>query len=385
MAEAADAPTRTIGIDVGDRLSAYRLIDERGRPRGEGLCPTTRNGLQALLDREERWRVVIEAGQHAPWMAAAIAAAGHECVVANPRRLRLIAESQRKSDRADAETLARLGRLDRRLLNPVVPRPAGAQRDLALIRNRALLVDLRTALVNRARASVKASGERLPSCPAHRFHQVALAAVPDELRAMIEPLARAIAMLASEIAIADRAVGLLIRKRYPVAKRLQQVPGVGPLVALTFVLTIGDPLRFRRSRAVGAYLGLAPGIRQSGERTTSTGITRAGDAYLRRLLVGSALRMLALPAERGGSRHGRRRRCAATGAAQGKWPRSRWRGSWRSCCSSSGAAARTTTPAAEARWATARESWTTSPLKCMQRPTPLGGGSAPTARVEPST
>ncbi len=181
----------------------------------------------------------------------------------------------------------------------MVPRPAGAQRDLALIRNRALLVDLRTALVNRARASVKASGERLPSCPARRFHEVALGAVPAELRPMVEPLARAIATLTSEIAIADRAVGLLIRGRYPVAERLQQVPGVGPLVALTFVLTIGDPLRFPRSRAVGAYLGLAPGIRQSGERTTSTGITREGDAYLRRLLVGSALRMLALPAERG--------------------------------------------------------------------------------------
>jgi transposase len=212
----------------------------------------------------------------------------YEVIVANPRRVQLIAQSNRKNDKADAETLARLGRADPKLLGPVKHRDFQAQADLAVIRSRNALVAARTLLINHIRGAVKSAGGRLPAGDAHTFHRKGKANIPPELAPALEPLVDAVASLTAQIKDADRKVKSLIDSRYPVAKCLQQVSGVGPLISLSFILTIGDPTRFQRSRELGPYLGLVPRQRESGDSSPALRISKAGDSFLRQMLVNGA-------------------------------------------------------------------------------------------------
>jgi transposase len=231
---------------------------------------------------------MLEVGTHSPWLSRLLADLGHEVIVANPRQVRLIAESDRKRDRADAELLARLGRLDPDLLRPIRHRGPQAQQDLALLRARDTLVRARTNLVNHVRGAVKALGGRLPACAAASFHRKAEGHLPQALQEALLPLLATIAELTGRIRAYDRQVEEIAEERYPEGRRLRQVPGVGPLTSLAFLLVIEDSSRFRKSRGVGPYLGLVPRQSQSGEREPQLSITKAGDPLLRRLLVQSA-------------------------------------------------------------------------------------------------
>ena len=201
--------------------------------------------------------------------------------------MRLIAESDHKRDRTDAELLARLGRVDPGLLRPIQHRGPEAQQDLALLRARDTLVRARTNLINHVRGAVKAAGGRLPACSAASFHRKAEAHLPVALRAILLPIVSLVAELTARIHDYDRQVERLA-ERHPAGRLLRQVRGVGPLTALAFLLVIEDPARFRKSREVGPYLGLVPRQSQSGEREPQLSITKAGDPLLRRLLVQSA-------------------------------------------------------------------------------------------------
>jgi transposase len=233
-------------------------------------------------------RVVLEVGTHSPWVSRLLESLGHEAVVANPRRVRLIAESPAKSDGADAELLARLGRVDVALLSPVVHRGEEAQRDLVLLRVRDGLVRARTLLINQARGFAKSLGARLPSSSAEAFPRRVRTGVPPDLFPGLGALLETIDRLTQEIRALDRAVERLCRERYPETETLRQVKGVGPITALGFVLVLEDPHRFARSRSVGSYLGLCPRRRDSGSQRPQLRITKAGDALLRRLLVSAA-------------------------------------------------------------------------------------------------
>ena len=246
---------------------------------------TTAAALGQRFSAMPRSRVVLEVGTHSPWISRMLRELGHEVLVANPGRVRRIAESLHKTDRADAETLARLGRADPWLLSPITHRSAQAQTDLAVIRARHALVTSRTLLINHSRGSVKSSGARLPACDAYMFHKKVRASLPEPLTPALAPLLDTVAVLTSQIADLDKQLDRLIHERYPEALALQQVPGVGPLISLTFILTIGDPYRFAKSRQVGPYLGLVPRKRESGERSPQLGISKAGNIYLRQLLV----------------------------------------------------------------------------------------------------
>lgn len=209
-------------------------------------------------------------------------------IVANPWKVRLIAASITKSDRSDAETLARLGRVDPKLLSPVTHRTPSAHADLAVIHARQALVACRSLLINHVRGAVKPFGVRLPACDAHAFHKKVAGMVPTNLAPALGPLIELIARLTAGIRAADARVEQLSEERYPETRVLRQVQGVGPLIALTYVLTISDPNRFQSSREVGPYLGLVPRRRESGERTPQLSISKAGDKYLRVLLVNGA-------------------------------------------------------------------------------------------------
>jgi len=161
-----------------------------------------------------------------------------------------------------------------------------------VVRARALLVEARTKLVNGARGVVKTEGERLPSCSAESFARHAAPSIPEELRAALGPLVAVLETLDKSIREHDREIERLGSEVYPAVQLLREVPGVGPLTALAFVLVVGDPKRFQKSRDVGAYIGVVPRQDQSGDTDKQLPITKNGDGLLRRLLVQSAHHVL---------------------------------------------------------------------------------------------
>ena len=261
-------PANTIGLDVGDRYTHVCALGSGGEVVRERRVHTTALALGGALGDLPPARVVIEAGPRSPWLSRLVAGLGHEVVVANPRQVALIARSQRKTDRLDAAWLARLGRFDPELLAPIRHRSEASQHDLAVVRARDALVRSRTLLINHVRGAVKACGAALPSCTAEAFQRKAAEHIPDGLRPALLPLVEAAGELTARIAAAGREVEALC-EAHPETAALRQVTGVGPITALTFVLTVEDPSRFPKNREVGAYLGLVPRQRDSGERAAA--------------------------------------------------------------------------------------------------------------------
>jgi len=258
--------TLTVGLDVGDRWSHVTTFDAEGNLLEEGRLPTTPTAFQRKFSSLPACRVAMEVGAHSRWVSYLLREPGHEVLVANARKLRLIYENPRKGDRADAETLARLARLDPALLSPVHHRTPQAQADLGVLRSRDALVRARSSLINHARGTVKTTGARLPSCTSYAFASKARPAIPESLQPALSPILDAIATLTQGIRAYDRQIDALSQGRYPDARQLQQVNGVGPLTALAFILTLEDAGRFRKSREVGPALGLVPKRDQSGDR-----------------------------------------------------------------------------------------------------------------------
>jgi transposase len=282
-------PKTTAGLDLGDKYSYLCLIDTlSGEVIEEGRLRTTPEAFERRFASERPLRVAIEAGTHSPWANRVLEGCGHEVLVANPRKLRLIYSNKRKTDEADAENLARLARVDPKLLHPLRHRGEESQAHMALIRSREALVSSRTQLVNHVRGAVKSFGHRLPKCPARSFHKRAKEHIPEALLPALGPILEQIGSLTERIRDYERELEDISRERYPGTELLRQVEGVGPLTALTFVLTIEDPYRFERSRAVGAYLGLVPATDRSGERDPQKHVSKEGDEMLRKLLVSCA-------------------------------------------------------------------------------------------------
>ena len=283
-----DGSGLTVGVDLGDRWSRYCVLDKQGQILEEDTVATTGRALRKLFGDRPAARVVIEVGTHSPWVQRLLQELGHETITANPRYVRLIYGSRNKNDQLDAERLARLARVDTKLLHPIQHRGGTAQADRAVLRSRNALVECRTKLVNHARGIVKSIGGRLPSCSTSYFHKRVRQDLPDELKPALTPVLDMIGALTQKIQRLEARIERLATKRYPETVLLRQVSGVGPLTALSFVLTVEDPWRFKSSRAVGPYLGLRPRQSQSGKQDPELRITKAGDTDLRRLLVGSA-------------------------------------------------------------------------------------------------
>src|SRR5881396_3129462 len=237
-------------------------------------------------------RIALETAMHSPWISRLLSALGHEVIVAHARNVRLIGESRRKDDRLDAQTLARLARIDPQLQCPVKHRSAKAQADLTVIRARAGVVRARTALVNTARGLAKSYGERLRGCNVRNLNPEKAEGLSPELESALEPLLAAIESVSERIAEYNDRIEALAEESYPQVSLLKQIKGVGTLIALTFLLTLEDPHRFRKSRDVGCYLGLQPGRRNSGQSEPQLHISKEGDPYLRTLLVQGAHHIL---------------------------------------------------------------------------------------------
>jgi transposase len=264
------------------------VLDEAGEIVEESRLPNKPTALERRFAGQEPLRIVLEAGTHSPWVSRLLADLGHEVLVANPRKLRLIYQNESKSDRVDAEYLARVGRLDPSLLAPLRHRLAETQEDLAVLRSRNCLVRARTRLINHVRGQVKSSGNRLPSSGADVFAVKTELLIPEKLRPALLPVLSTIAKLTGEIKALDVLIEKTARENYPETMLLTQVPGVGTLTAQCFVLTIEDPARFPKPRAVASYLGLRPRRAESGTLSPQLRITKAGDDHLRWLLVTAA-------------------------------------------------------------------------------------------------
>jgi transposase len=278
----------TIGMDLGDKTSRYCVLGADVEIVAEGTVGTNKKAMAQKFSGMKRCRIAIEVGTHSPWLSRLLTNLGYEVIVANARQVQLISASSRKNDRMDAKMLARLARVDPELLRPIRHRSEQAQGDLMAIRVRAALVEVRTSLVNTARGLTKAMGERLPSCDTDTLGVAKLEGLPAELKERLRPLVEQVESLTGRIHKLDTELEQIARSQYPETKLLQQVSGVGTLIALTFVLTVEDRERFQKSRDVGCYVGLRPKQSESGQRQPQLRISKEGDVYLRKLLVQGA-------------------------------------------------------------------------------------------------
>ena len=284
-----------IGLDLGAKYSVATLLTEDGgEVEAEARIRTTRAGLRRFFDMPPA-HVCMEVGSTSPWVDRLLRELGHDVITCNPRHLKIIAESTLKTDRLDSEVLARLGRLaqmDPRLLRRVQHRSAETQRQQAMLRVRGCLVASRTKCVNAARGLARTLGHPLPSCASALLpERVRGSSVPQEVKALLEPLLETVAQLNAQVDRLDEHV-LELGKDSEVIRRFQAIPGIGPLTALAFVLCIESPERFRRARDVGPFLGLRPTLRQSGDGLRRGRITRTGDPAMRCLLTQAAHALL---------------------------------------------------------------------------------------------
>jgi len=261
-------------------------VNADGEVIEEGRMQTTEAALRRHFEGEPCLRIALECGTHSPWASRLLTALGHQTIVANARKIPAITGSESKNDRNDAEKLARFAAYDPRLLSPLEHRRPERQLDLNLIHARATLVRARTMIVNALRGLVKSAGGRLPVCSTESLPARVAQAIPLALAVVATPLAEQIALLNAQIGGMDKQVEKLAVK-YPEIGLLRTAPGVGPIVAAAYVLTLDRP-DAASNRSAGAFLGLRPGQSQSGDADPQRRISKAGDSCLRSLLVQSA-------------------------------------------------------------------------------------------------
>lgn len=278
----------TVGMDMGDKNHSVCILDADGEVKKRARIANTAKAIEKLFSTLPACRVAIEAGTCSGWISRLLEGMGHEVLVGNPRKLRVIWDSDEKDDDRDAEMLARIARFDPHLLYPIHHRGEEAQSDLAVIKARDMLIKARTTLIAHARGAVKTLGQRISPCSAEAFHIRLLEQMPVELMPALEPLMKSIEELTVRIRHYDKVINKMGAEKYPETEGIRAISGVGPITALAFVLTLEEHSRFDKSRDVGPYLGLVPKRDKSGQVDKQLGITKAGNAYLRRLLVGSA-------------------------------------------------------------------------------------------------
>lgn len=280
-----------IGIDVHQKYSEICVVSEDGSVLGQARIPTTRTSLERWFGGLEPARVVIEAGGSTSWVSRVLDELGHEVTVVDPRRVRLIAESTMKTDAIDAEVLARLSRFGRELLHSVHRRSATSQVLQARVGSRAALVRAQTSLVNSLRGTLRGFGLRLAGGRSKVVAAYGALQIDPQLRQALDPLVAMLAALADQLSVLDKDLAQ-VAATDEVASRLMTIPGVGPVTSLSYQCWIDEPGRFRRSRDVGAYVGLRPRIRSSGGKSQRGSISHQGSADMRSLLVQAAHTLL---------------------------------------------------------------------------------------------
>jgi transposase len=277
-----------IGVDLGNRWSDVCVLGNDGEVIDRTRVRTVPAAMREFFSAFAGCAIAIEASGQSPWVSRVLKECGLDVTIANAREVRKIHQSDRKNDRSDAETLARLLRVDRKLLAPIEHRDAEMQADISVLRARDTLVGARTKCINAVRGLAKVAGVQLPKCGAEVFARRVGLLIPSELQKALSPLLETIAHLTVQIRSYEKTVATLASEKYPETAVLSQISGVGSLTSLAYVLTIGSKNRFAHSRDIGPYLGLVPRQYDSGDQQSQLGITKRGNGFLRRLLVNSA-------------------------------------------------------------------------------------------------
>jgi len=260
----------TIGLDLGDRSSFYCVLNGAGEVILEAKVATNPEAMKKTFAKMAPSRIALETGTHSPWVSRLLSELGHEAIVAHARNVRLIGESRRKDDRLDAQALARLARIDPRLLSPIQHRSAQAQADLSVIRGRYALVRARTALVCSARGLTKSFGERIRGRNPKAFRPEMGEMLSPQLQAALAPLLSALEAITAQIREYDAQIEKLAEESYPDVALLKQVKGVGTLIALTNILTLERPAPLRKESRCRLLRGTATGKTELRAKRAST-------------------------------------------------------------------------------------------------------------------
>lgn len=277
-----------IGMDVSNKKSEICILDADGEVKSRSKVDNTIDGLELFFKQfpnPSQVLVAMETGTHSPWMSSCLSQMNFKVLVGNSRKLRAIWASENKTDKRDAEMLARIARFDKKLFYPIRHRSKASQASLAVLKAREALVKSRTLLINSVRGMLKSMGISISSCSTRSFAAKVLEELPEEYLFALNDTVEMIANLSKKIDAYDAKIDKLCQKRFPETKKISAITGVGPITALAFVLIIENPDNFRKSRDMGPFLGLTPKRDQSGEVDKALGISKTGNDMLRRLLV----------------------------------------------------------------------------------------------------
>ena len=282
----------TIGVDVSDKTSKICVMAKDGGERRilvETTCATTKDGFSECFAKFDRsWPVVFETGTHCRWMKRHFEGMGFRAIVANPAEVKLITDSNAKSDRGDARKLARIALADAEMLRPVRLRGERHQQMLRFHEARRLLIEFRGSMTCQMRSFAKLSGFRLPDCSAEWFHEIDKSGWPEEYEQTVWPMMQAIEAVNQKIAAYDAMIERLADTPdfKEQVERAKEVYGVGTVGATVVVAAIdGDPGRFEHARDVGPYFGQVPKTFQSGQSDPQLGMTKAGNDLVRKVLT----------------------------------------------------------------------------------------------------
>lgn len=280
------------GIDVANKASAVCVVDPEDRVIREVEIATEAAALAAALSGLGSVHVVVESSPLAEWLVSVFEQAGHEAVIVDARSAKRLMSATKKTDRRDARTLAQMARTG--WYTAVHRKSADARLRRSRLQARQGLVRQRLAANAQVRGLLRAHGVRLGRVSKGEFSDRARARAAEAVPGLVDALEPMLVLHDQALREAERLKRVLERegRQEPVARQMQSVPGIGPLVSQAYIATIDDPRRFANGDQLADYVGLVPGIYQSGEVQYQGRISREGDRLLRWHLVEAAHALL---------------------------------------------------------------------------------------------
>jgi transposase len=282
------------GLDVSVKETSVCIVDDAGKIVREARVASEPEALlQLLTNAIYRFkRVGLEAGPLSQWLYSVLAEAGLPVICVETRHMRAMLKAQiNKTDRNDARGLAQMMRVG--LYRPVHVKTLRSQKLRVLLTHRKLLQSKAIAIENDLRATLRNFGLKVGTIGPVNYEMRIRELVENlpDLAVLVEPLLLVRRVIREQLGILHRRLLAIVRDD-DVCRRLMTIPGVGPVVALTYRVTVDVPARFRNSKAVGAVFGLTPSKYQSGENDRTGAISRCGDEMMRMMLYEAAQSML---------------------------------------------------------------------------------------------
>src|SRR5258705_8335677 len=282
------------GRDVSVKETSVCIVDDTGKIVREVKVASEPEALLAVLTTPayRLKRIGLEAGPLSQWLFSALAEAGLPVICVETRHMRAVLKAQiNKTDRNDARGIAQMMRVG--LYRPVHVKTLRSQKLRMLLTHRKLLQSKAIAIDNDLRGTLRNFGLKVGMVGTVRFEARIRELVEDlpDLAALIEPLLIVRRTLREQVVILHRRLLAIVRDD-EVCRRLMTIPGVGPVVALTYRATVDVPARFRKSKSVGAVFGVTCSRDQLGQIDLSGKILRCGDEMMRGMLFEAAYMMM---------------------------------------------------------------------------------------------